>query len=423
MKSATAAAITRPSHSGNSRTRIAASSSAVSKRRTRTASGTRQAGRPRREGHARPPVARGLGERVAHFPARPVGDEADGIDRLPRRAGRHEQPHPGEVPVTARRDPPGFRDDRVRLGHAPDAALVPRPAGRFRARSSGLRGRRGSARSGGPPRGPTSPIPSRAPRAPVPGARGNTSTGNRRRAPARTCPACARSPARRGADRTHRRARRGRPRASSRRPRPPCSTSWRERTANVSGATNSRAPRVIATRTSAPRERQAPEDFDGLVGGDAPADAEEDARGPAHGSRGTEGLAGRLFLDQIAFELVSSPGSSSTPPSCPSPQRISSASNSAAARRVGLSGRSVSILGRAPRMSCSARRAMRSTRRNLLSTPFGHVLNHGQVTSSISIGSLCAVARGPAPAAPVSASRRGPRILAQDRPDPDHHSR
>ena len=61
-------------------------------------------------------------------------------------------------------------------------------------------------------------------------------------------------------------------------------TSCFESTANVSGATNSRAPRVMATRTSAPRAVEPAEDFDGLVGGDAPADAEKDPRGAGHGT-------------------------------------------------------------------------------------------------------------------------------------------
>ena len=33
-----------------------------------------------------------------------------------------------------------------------------------------------------------------------------------------------------------------------------------------------------------PAGREAPEHFDGFVGGDAPADAEKDARGPGHGT-------------------------------------------------------------------------------------------------------------------------------------------
>ncbi len=252
----------------------------------------------------RAPVASGLGERVAHLSARAIGDEADRIDRLPRRAGRDEKAQAREVPARARREPPGLLDDRIGLGHPSDAARVRRRGGRSRARSNGRPARRGSACSPGPPRGSTSPTPWRERGGPV---RRCARKYVDRKSSARPCANLPSVCAVAGAT-----SRRSHQSASSTWSTagalPEAQTSVRtscfESTAKVSGATNSRAPRVIATCDVGAAGGEAAEDFDGLVGGDAPAHAEKDARGHAHGNRGGRKLAGRLFLDEVALELA-----------------------------------------------------------------------------------------------------------------------
>ena len=128
MKSATAAAMTRPSHSGNSRTRSAVE-----------LVGRLEGQQPHALGSASGPSARSasvtlaprsraaVGERVAHLAARAVRDEADRVDRLPRRAGRHEQAQPREVAVRARGQAPGLLDDRRRARPCGRGPRAPRP--------------------------------------------------------------------------------------------------------------------------------------------------------------------------------------------------------------------------------------------------------------------------------------------------------
>ena len=102
--------------------RIAAAVVAVS---VSTPRGGGDAHRARDERHGRAAVARRLGDRDAHLPARAVADEADRVDRLTRAAGAHHDPHP--VKVAGPREQPLDRiDDRRRLGEAPDAGEAAR---------------------------------------------------------------------------------------------------------------------------------------------------------------------------------------------------------------------------------------------------------------------------------------------------------
>ena len=222
MKSLTAAAMTRPSHSGNSRTSRPWRSSAVSNGQHAHALGGGQARRPGQQRDSRSAIARGRRQREAHLAARAIGDEADGVDRLPRGPGRDEQPQALEVAALPGREAPGRLDDRGGLGHASDA-LAPRGE-----KALGRPDRDGAARGEHAPRsrarrrGPTWPSPSRARAAPVRGAPGSTSRGSRRPARWRACRACAPWPARRGAGRIPPPGPRARPRRCCPRPRPPC---------------------------------------------------------------------------------------------------------------------------------------------------------------------------------------------------------
>ena len=126
-----------------------------------------------------------------------------------------------------------------------------------------------------------------------------------------------------------------------------------------------------------------------------PRHAEEDARRPVHGTpTGDRRLSGRLLPRRA---LPRSLGPLRRPPRERRPRRRSPSGPGSprTPRPRGASasaGRSVSSFGRAPRMSCSARRAIRSTRRNLLSTPSGIDLDH--LSQTPSNGSLCGCARG-----------------------------
>ena len=125
MKSATAAAMARPSHSGNSETqqRMELVGPCRSRGPGLPAGGGRSVG-PGEQRHAGAAVARGFGQGVAHPSARPIRHEPDRVDRLARRPRGDEETQPREVP-SRRGQTQSLRDDLGRLGH-PARPLVPR---------------------------------------------------------------------------------------------------------------------------------------------------------------------------------------------------------------------------------------------------------------------------------------------------------
>ena len=124
-KSATAAAISSRSQSGNSRSHAAASSAAVLDVDVAHARAARRARRSRRSTVTSRAERGGLvGEREAHPPRRAVADVAHGVDRLARAARRDEHAQPVPGPRAGRHERLDGGQQRRGLGEPARAPLV-----------------------------------------------------------------------------------------------------------------------------------------------------------------------------------------------------------------------------------------------------------------------------------------------------------
>ena len=219
---------------------------------TSTPCGAGEARRPGDEDHLRPPVARRLGQAVAHLPRGAVRHEAHGVDVLHRGPRGDEHRLALEVAAAGQRRHRRLHD----LAHLGEAPLAQPPAREVAA--AGLDDAHSPRAQDGevlPHGGVLEHVhvhrgrhDHRRARRRVEGAR-----GRRRRSRGRTSRGCSRWPARRGGGPPRPRSRC----AGCRRLVPSSHWSWktgcRERASNVIGVTNRVAAAVITTRTSTSR--------------------------------------------------------------------------------------------------------------------------------------------------------------------------